>query len=445
MAGKYVYSGAAGAANGSSFTDAYTTQAAGLAGISAGDSLWVADDHAETQASVLTLTPPGTFANPNHILCVRRVGGSTPPVSADLRTTTTVTTTGNNVINLGAGCAYLYGITFNGGTGAVAGSITIGSVTINRWIAESCGFKLVGTGTGARIVFGISSANTITGQLYLKNSVLTFANASQAITLNGYMVEMIGGSIALTGTVPTTLFSATDSHPGFTSLRGVDLSAFGSGKTLCGAFTMPQRVVFERCKLGASVTIAATPTCPGARIDVIDCDSGATQYRNESYQYGGTLTTETTIVMSGGATDSVQAFSHKIVTNANNNWVNPFESFPMGEFYAGTLNVSVAQVFELLTDNVVLTNKDAWVKLEYMGSSATPLGSTASSGTDALDAGTNLATSTATWTTTGMGTPKPQKITVNFTPQLKGWYRAVLKVAKASTTLYLNPPAAKAA
>jgi hypothetical protein len=63
MANVYVYSGAAGAGTGADWTNAYTTLTAALAAKAAGDDFWVAHDHAETQASALTLTSPGTPAS----------------------------------------------------------------------------------------------------------------------------------------------------------------------------------------------------------------------------------------------------------------------------------------------------------------------------------------------------------------------------------------------
>jgi hypothetical protein len=125
--------------------------------------------------------------------------------------------------------------------------------------------------------------------------------------------------------------------------------------------------------------------------------------------------------------------------------VFPFESFPMGEFYAGATGSPVSQTFELLTDNVTLNNNDAWIEYSYLGSSSTPLGTFSTTAPDILATGSALTTSTATWTTTGLTTPVTQKIVITFTPQLKGVYSAKLKVAKASTTLWLNPPAGKAA
>ena len=50
---------------------------------------------------------------------------------------------------------------------------------------------------------------------------------------------------------------------------------------------------------------------------------------------------------------------------------------------------------------------------------------------DPLAAAANITTSTATWTTTGLTTPVKQKIAITFTPQMKGYFRIVFKVAKA--------------
>src|SRR5687768_5568902 len=95
MAHVYVDSNASGAADGSSWTDAYTTLSAAATAEAAGDNFWVAQDHAETQASAMTIAFPGTAASPNTCICVNKAG-SVPPVAADLATTATVTTTGAN-------------------------------------------------------------------------------------------------------------------------------------------------------------------------------------------------------------------------------------------------------------------------------------------------------------------------------------------------------------
>lgn len=87
MANHYVWSGATGGATGADWADAYLTLAAAATGSVAGDTFYVAHDHAETQASAMTITFPGTEASPNRVYCVDRAG-SVPPVAADLRTMT---------------------------------------------------------------------------------------------------------------------------------------------------------------------------------------------------------------------------------------------------------------------------------------------------------------------------------------------------------------------
>ena len=82
MASYYVYSGAGGAADGSSWANAYTTMALALAsGKVAGDIFYLAHDHNESTGASVTLTFPGTAASPNKVLCVNRAG-SVPPVAA---------------------------------------------------------------------------------------------------------------------------------------------------------------------------------------------------------------------------------------------------------------------------------------------------------------------------------------------------------------------------
>src|SRR3990167_972428 len=100
MAHVYVDSNAVGAGTGADWANSYTTLAAALTAKAAGDNFWVSHDHAETQASAMTLTSPGTAASPCKVMCVDSAG-SVPPASADLATTATITTTGANALTFG--------------------------------------------------------------------------------------------------------------------------------------------------------------------------------------------------------------------------------------------------------------------------------------------------------------------------------------------------------
>src|SRR5262245_7581706 len=120
MASYYVRSGASGANNGTSWTNAYTVLGTAMSGKAAGDTFYVSEDHAESVGSSQTYAL-GSVANPCRILCVNH-SGSVPPVSADLRTTATITVTGSFNINLN-GIYLVHGITF---IASGSGNITFG-------------------------------------------------------------------------------------------------------------------------------------------------------------------------------------------------------------------------------------------------------------------------------------------------------------------------------
>ena len=63
--------------------------------------------------------------------------------------------------------------------------------------------------------------------------------------------------------------------------------------------------VLRNCKLDASIAIV-TGTHPGpggAVVDLINCDSGDTNYRFAHHDYMGSMVQETTIARTGGASD----------------------------------------------------------------------------------------------------------------------------------------------
>jgi hypothetical protein len=58
---------------------------------------------------------------------------------------------------------------------------------------------------------------------------------------------------------------------------------------------------------------------------------------------------------------------------------------------------------------------------------------------DVLATAASQASSSATWTTTGMSNANKQQLSVTFTPQEKGLIIARVCVAKSSYTLYVDP------
>ena len=430
MASYYVDSNAAGAGTGADWANAYTTLDGAFSGKAAGDIFYVAHNHAQTQASALTLTSPGTAAAPCFVYCVTSAG-SVPPVSADLRTTGTVTTTGaNNLSFFGSQHTYYYGLTFNAATGANTSGLVMsqgGQIPYN--VFRSCALKkLSTTATATAINFGAT-----TGVVVFDNTTVEFGNVGDAMAPIGRFVWRNTASAIAGATIPTTgLIGAIGA--GTTLIEGVDLSVLGSGSTIVRAGTAGTDIVIKDCKLGSSVTVAATPTGTAFAVSLIRGDSGDTNYRTEKYHYTGTLTTETTIVRTGGASDGTTPIAWKVITTANSERIYPFECFPI---FAWNDSTGSALTVTVECRGAAIPNIDeVWMDVEYLGTSGFPLGNFATSGhADLLATGTACTSSSETWG----GSTASFKLTKTITPQEKGPITVYVKIAKVSSTFYIDP------
>lgn len=432
--------------NGSSWALAKATLAGAFAAAAAGDTIWVSHQHAETQASAMTLTAPGTAALPVWVICVN--DGADPATT--LATTATITTTGSNAITIVGAFTYYYGINFRGATSGTQGSINIssGSSVPFAHYFRNCS---LGAGAGptatAFVTYGTSISNHDDQLIVFDNTTLHFTHINQQAAQNGGRFVWKNTASAVGGTaVPTTLFVPTNSGSGQCRISGVDFSALGSGKTIlnvgrgnCGDFR------FRNCKLGASVSLTTgTVPGPGAMItEFINCDSADTNYRYWYQDYAGTIEQETTIVRTSGATDGVTPVSREMISSAN---ASKFYPLVLKELFIWNETVGSSKTLTLhtITDNITLTNQDCWLEVEYLGTSGFPLSlftDNADSLNDLLLGGTpaNHPTSTATWTTTGLTTPVKQKLEVTVTPQEKGPIILRLMLARPNTTMYVCP------
>jgi len=433
MASYYVRSGAAGAGTGADWTNAYTTLVTALSGRAAGDICYISEDHAES-AATLTLTSPGTNAAPCLFYCVNHAG-TVPPVAADLTTGATFTSTTNTAITV-QGCAYYYGMTLVGGNSTGAVTVTICGTGSNAQAWENCAFVMGSTGGG---VFVLGNVTPGSQQLRMTNCTFSFSAVAQTIQPNcTWSWENKPGSTALLGAqVPTTLLSFS-TGTGTVVLRGLDLSAAGSGKTLVGNSVGPGSVLIEDCKLNASVTLrSSTFTAPGSMpVEVVRSDSGSTNYNYSRIRYEGTQTIETTIVRTGGASDGTTPIAWKIVTTADSEWHQPFVCPPIAIWNETTGSSITATIECVWGGGAVPLDSEIWLEVQYLGTSGFPVASFVNDGkATALTTAANQSSSSETW---GGSTTK-FKLNVSFTPQKKGWLYARGKAAKVSSTFYIDP------
>ena len=399
----------------------------------AGDVIYFGDDHAEIQAAQNNINPVGTSASPNFLYSIDHTL-SLPVSGSGLKTGATISTQGasNNLATGNTGSSYWYGFTFSAGNSSNFASVLIALTSQSLWIKlDSCLLKLNNTSSSSSIFLG-----GVGPFVELVNTTMQFGAAGQSVVCEGNRVIWRNTASAIAGTAPTTLYTSTQ-NTGLIVHEGIDLSAIGSGGTLVGTGAISATFLFIDCKLGASVTIAGTPTSlAGPVTDAIRCSSSATNYVQRRYWYQGTLQEETTIVRTGGATDGTTPISWNITTTANSKWLAPFESFPISIWNSRTSASLTVTVYGIWGGGAVPNNDDIWFVVEYLGSTGAPLASFATTTkSNNLATGTALASDTSTW---GGSTTK-FKMAVTFTPQLTGYLRVYVKAAKASSTFYIDP------
>jgi hypothetical protein len=246
------------------------------------------------------------------------------------------------------------------------------------------------------------------------------------------------GAIAAGSTIPTALFTSSQAGENtWVTARGVDFS--GITTALVANTSAGVQCLFDSCRVASGVTRYGTGSVANTRdlVELINCYDG-TSILNESYQPAGSVTTERTITLSGGAADDVGTFSHKLVSNANiDKFCNTLNGFWLDLEHQAvgsskTATVEIISSASLNTDEISLL-------LEYQGTSGSPVASiTTSLPATVLTAASAVTASTATWNSSP-ATPVRQLLSVGFVPQLAGRVRGQVRLGKPSTTVYVNP------
>ena len=397
MANWFVNSNAAGTNAGTSWVNAWTSLNSATAGngVAAGDTIFVADTHAET--TFTAYANPGTNAAPCNILCADHTQAT--PGTGNLLTTASIASATNVTIQMN-GDFYCYGITFSAGAGtASSASITIEQNTANLWQKyEACTFYLNNTNGNSLIKMPGNSSN-----LELLNTSIKFGAVGQSIlsSSSGSLLWQDSTALAAGSSVPSNLFFGSG-NTGLIVCRGVDFSGITSGNIIpsqtngFGVF----RMVLQDCKLNSSATLFASQTsAAGADLSIVNSDSSTAYYRNERYTYFGQQTTSNTVYRSNGASDGTNSMSWDVATNAHASWQSPLQCTPIAIWNAKTGSNRNVTMYGAYNGTAVPTNAQIWFDVGYFGSASSPLESTATgSMANVLATGTNLTADTSTWT-----------------------------------------------
>lgn len=387
---------------------------------SSGDVIYVAQDHVQSGTSV-SCASAGTAASPIKIICADR---SVTPPNAVAETASVTATAGD--IALGTGATqhnYWYGLKFT----------SSGQFPNNGYqLFDNCTFHCTTT----------SGTNYVGGGNY-KNCTFRFSAAGQRLFTNtGGLINVTGGSLHPSSTSPTSFIAPAQTAK--VVVDGFDLSNAAAGVNLTDCTGLNNlRVILRNMKLPASWSGALSAGAPGGGsvVEMFNCDSGDTNYRYRRAMQCGDIYDETTRVRTGGASDGTTNYSLRMASNSTAEF--PYLTLDTPEIvkWNDTVGSPITVTFEILHDSVTaLTDAEIWLEGMYLGTSGVPLASFIHDGpADVLAAPAAQASSSETWTTTGMTNPNTQKLSVTFTPQEAGYMHFTVKLATASTTVYVDP------
>lgn len=406
---------------------------AGSSRFTAGDRAFLSSDHSETSTSAAYApTSPAAFGVIQYISVNR--AGSVPPVAADATSGATIVYNGASTFTLDPYlCLYWQGITFNlGGSG---GSLSLGSTGTKAHYFRNCALVLSTSNTTATISAGNPTKVT------LDNTTVQFNAVGQRFLVTTYGIDLtwINTPSATLGTVPTVLFAISGGQaPATITCRGLGLSAVTTTLVYDGNTNSFQKVLLDSCRIASGVVRLGTTAYNTAadEVELVNCYDG-TNIVSERHTPAGDVTTDKSTTMVGGAQDDVGLFSIKLVSSARcDPWSMTLDSFWFD--VENTLIGSARTATVEIISSGSLNNTDISLVAEYQGTAGSSLGSFISSLPSALTASAAVAASTATWNNQP-GTPVRQRLQVAFTPQVAGRVRGVVRLGKASTTVWINP------
>lgn len=409
MADIYYDAQAVGANNGTSKADAYIAIASAAASAVPGDTVWISHTSIEVRTS-------GAGVSFDRIKLISvDFSGSTPPVEADFLAGGFI----GSALFLNmvfSGIFYARGVTFNAGAIMQLGS---GFFVLENSVMD------VSFNNSNSFVVSNADVTFINSDLDFGNKVNLFAQ------VNDGRFTMRGGSI--THVNNTAIFKNQGGDPSVILLDAVDLSGIDIPLV---EFTAASKAGLYLdgigCLLNALMVLTSAIEQNASLAMYGSSDTNKPYYIQEEY-YEGVIQAETTVIKTDGSSDGVTPISLKFVTNTN----AIAGYFPVKNripilFWVDDIGIKTFEV-DILTDNVTLTEDEAYIELTHPQA-----GVLRALATSKVHEGANLAASVAAWTTTGIGTPVKQKISITVNVGQKGWVEACICFAKPSSVMYAD-------
>lgn len=436
MATYYVYSGAAGANTGESWTNAFTALSSAISAAStSGDVILVHKTHSET-FSVDTVY---TFLANVLVICVDKDNSNTLSIMGS--SYMIGPTSGNSFLNLtGAYKVFIYGLSFR----------SFGNDMLAVGQSDGAHFELENCYLYASQILRLSGYSDIQAAVIYRNCTFRFSATSCYMLVSGYC-EIIGGEISSSGSKPSTIFSnggATDSGGAQLYVNGFDLS-YCTNSTLVANNTATAAVsIFTNCKLPTGMVPLATQSfnnLSAAQVYLYNCSSGDEHYHIAHHSPLGSTVCDTGIYVNDGASyDGTNKLSWKLTTSSYVSMYTPYVSPWIDRYHSGTS--AITPYLECLRDNssgAVFQDDEIWAEFSYQGTTGYPKASFAKDRMAPLGSAADQTTSSKSssdWTGE-TGTPGLFKIDSGaaITPAEIGHLRARIVVGEPSVTVYVDP------
>lgn len=421
MAIVYVDSAAAGANNGTSWANAYTSLAS-VPSLAAGSDILMDDGHSEDFGTTTTVTiATGTIASPVRLLCVDKTN------SDALSSGAVVSTTSGALTIIGNSGLVVDGVTFSS-----AGAMTVRPNTAAAAIQmRNCNLVPGGGFTFQNGLVELESCNL---------DFSAFSSAAQGITTTTVDVTLRNCTITTRTSGTTSLFTNS------AAIAPVLVRASKIQGTLTNwvAASSNIRLRLIDCEIPTGVNNYATlPTAAGTAILLESCSNGTITAPNVRLSGRadrfGVVSSTLSRYRTGGADDGEQANAHawELVSNANvAEYGTPLETPPLVRWVdAGSYTVTV-----YVASGVTLQDDEFYVECSTPSEAGSPTAQARFQSSRLVSRGTAAdltSDGASTWNGAGVGTK--QKITFSIAPTVAGPVTVRCYLAKASTTVYLDP------
>ena len=393
MGNIYVNSAATGANNGTTKTDAFTTLSAAVTAWTTADIILMADTHAESSASNITLASANdTETIPIPIYSIDFATDQYKP-----GTSAQVSTTGASSININinVNCEGVYFaannvFAFNTGLDA-------------KVIYKDCIFECPNT-SGNRYI-AIYDGTDRSSKFIFKNCTFNFNNGTQ-----NFYIYSVGGDVRCIGCTFNVIANANgifrsdtggNCHFLYCDLTG---STFTTDALYASGSLGNIFLKLIACSLPASFPLSIFTGNKNQFLELLSCEAGGLLDR---YAYvdgdGNLVDTSTTVYRDAGVQGLAGPFSYQLTPASTLDRIRPIATPNIRGYVA--LTGSRTFTVELAHNFTSLTTTKVWFELSYLGTASesnrsleTSLPHAATGIFNPIDAGSALTSSSETWT-----------------------------------------------